>query len=592
MIYLPNGNMRGFSGDSETMVVPLHKTGVIVGDWDSRNLLLTAKRSKDDTDESAVFQKMTGSGITVTGKKAYVEIVPYDTVDEEDVLLYLDIRGEVRTDGTRDTFASWEFFLEKPVTKHTDATIPIYTTTPAQFADEVYYTPTITGLTGGGDTNLDGLATVGLDDGRMQKIIVDGSESTYRGTTGSASESSPDVILSDDQPSGYYWQLVSTSVVSWGSITGTLSFQTDLQSALDTKRTYDNSDFNFILEGDSIFQGVTSGGATAGNYLQDVIGSFSYFAGRATITDYANAGDQISSVISNYSSQTYTKRPSANGGKRAIYCILIGTNDSTSDATIATNVASLLTHVATAKTDGFEVWVCTLLPRGASGAINQWDGFNRRLKASNVPDKIIDLNAIFRDATTTDWTSDNLHPNNVGYLRIADAINAAAWSDRRLAETNFGSLAKQNSDAVAITGGAISGANITTSGNLGVTRSGPATLGSYDNTSASSRQWEFGHDAAAVGNLPAGSFKFNYYNGSSWEFSYSGFRPGGGIIGTAVTIPPVTVANLIATPATNTFATVNDASAFTAGSTVAGGGSVKCMVQYNGAAWKMVLQLY
>lgn len=57
-------------------------------------------------------------------------------------------------------------------------------------------------------------------------------------------------------------------------------------------------------------------------------------------------------------------------------------------------------------------------------------------------------------------------------------------------------------------------------------------------------------------------------------------------------LPPTTVANLPAAPVTNMFATVNDASAFTAGTTVTGGGSVKCLVQYDGAAWKMVLQLY
>jgi hypothetical protein len=52
------------------------------------------------------------------------------------------------------------------------------------------------------------------------------------------------------------------------------------------------------------------------------------------------------------------------------------------------------------------------------------------------------------------------------------------------------------------------------------------------------------------------------------------------------------VAALPASPTAGTFAMVNNAASFSAGGTVAGSGSVKCLVQYDGTNWKMVLQTY
>jgi hypothetical protein len=61
---------------------------------------------------------------------------------------------------------------------------------------------------------------------------------------------------------------------------------------------------------------------------------------------------------------------------------------------------------------------------------------------------------------------------------------------------------------------------------------------------------------------------------------------------TGLTLPPTTFANLPASPAVNTFATINNGPAFVAGNDADGTGSTKCLVQWNGTAWKMVLQLY
>lgn len=286
---------------------------------------------------------------------------------------------------------------------------------------------------------------------------------------------------------------------------------TATQAALDTKRTYDSADFNLILEGDSIFQGVTAGGATAGNYLQDRLPLKSFFSGRATIVDVATDGDTISSVVSNYASQVYPYRPSNQSGKRAILCLLIGTNDSTTDATIATNVTTLLSYVSTAKTDGFEVWVCTLLPRNTGGTPNQWDGFNRRLRSSNIPDKIIDLNAAFRDAADTALFGDNLHPTNLGYDILADLINAAAWSDDKASRGNFGSMAKQNAGTVAITGGTASVSTATvTGGNNSLTVNGANTVSAVLDPNGTTTNTIYA-DAAG------GFYGWDHYDGTTWR---------------------------------------------------------------------------
>lgn len=51
---------------------------------------------------------------------------------------------------------------------------------------------------------------------------------------------------------------------------------------------------------------------------------------------------------------------------------------------------------------------------------------------------------------------------------------------------------------------------------------------------------------------------------------------------------PKTVATLPASPATGQFANVTDATVSTVGTTVVGGGATKVLVQWDGAAWKIV----
>jgi hypothetical protein len=66
----------------------------------------------------------------------------------------------------------------------------------------------ITGLTGGGAANLDGVVTVGLASGTLRLVDLSGQLAIYIGRSGSAAEVVPDIIRSNDQPTAYYWQLV------------------------------------------------------------------------------------------------------------------------------------------------------------------------------------------------------------------------------------------------------------------------------------------------------------------------------------------------------------------------------------------------
>ena len=130
MTYVRNGTVDTNAGDSDTLSVQLAKPGVAAAWWATADLFFTAKLAATDTDEAAVIQKFTGIGITESGAVAAIEFVPFDTVEQEGVTLYCDIRGADPDTGERHTGASWTWKVNKPITKHTDPSITIYTTEP------------------------------------------------------------------------------------------------------------------------------------------------------------------------------------------------------------------------------------------------------------------------------------------------------------------------------------------------------------------------------------------------------------------------------------------------------------------------------
>lgn len=74
--------------------------------------------------------------------------------------------------------------------------------------NNLIYDPAITGLTGGGVTNLDGVPTAGLADGQMRIVRISGNLYIYRGTVYAIGQvTQPGTIVSADRPTEYRWFL-------------------------------------------------------------------------------------------------------------------------------------------------------------------------------------------------------------------------------------------------------------------------------------------------------------------------------------------------------------------------------------------------
>lgn len=359
--------------------------------------------------------------------------------------------------------------------------------------------------------------------------------------------------------------------------------------------------FNFILVGDSIMAGVTTGGATSPFFLANLLPTKSYFAGRATIINRGVPGRTTTQILADWQTGANTDpwawRPSNQGGTRAIVLVCAGINDWNNAASMTTALSNMTTYVSNLKAAGFEVWLGIPLPASNGGNADYvtrtgMKAYIRGLRSLTTPDKKIDFHQLVHNMTGTGsgaiWTGDSLHPNNTLYSTMADFINLKAWGDDALAAgTDLGTMAFQDSDAVTFDGVASFLSSPSRTANSGTTAEYVARVSG----AGSNRQVKFGHTSVPNGNVPANGFVVSIWNGSSWS-AIEGLSQEGVWIGNGMRMVPKTVATLPANPTTNTFATVTDAASFSAGSTVTGGGSTKCMVQYTGSAWVMVMQLY
>ena len=86
-----------FIGDTQPHTVPLAWTGEPFEPDAAWSLIWTAKRSASDDDDSAVIQKATGAGISVTEDKATIELVPYDTIFLPSTQLIWDLQAQSLT---------------------------------------------------------------------------------------------------------------------------------------------------------------------------------------------------------------------------------------------------------------------------------------------------------------------------------------------------------------------------------------------------------------------------------------------------------------------------------------------------------------
>jgi hypothetical protein len=119
-----------YIGDSTSHEIPLTWAGDDFTPGEAWSLIFTAKRSAQDSDDAAVFQKVTGAGISVTGNTAEVEIVPADTLALPSATYIWDIQAQSLSTGEVRTVALGGIKLVRDVTRKTTSSTQIFTTQP------------------------------------------------------------------------------------------------------------------------------------------------------------------------------------------------------------------------------------------------------------------------------------------------------------------------------------------------------------------------------------------------------------------------------------------------------------------------------
>lgn len=120
--------------------------------------------------------------------------------------------------------------------------------------------------------------------------------------------------------------------------------------------------------------------------------------------------------------------------------MLLGTNDfgnahnfSGQDVSAEQVIDAIRGAVAQARERGIKVYLGTLLPRNASGDLEQKrQAVNSWIRASKDVSGIIDFDKVMQDPSSPvrmpeDWTGDGLHPNDVGYAKMAAAVDLSLF---------------------------------------------------------------------------------------------------------------------------------------------------------------------
>lgn len=181
---------------------------------------------------------------------------------------------------------------------------------------------------------------------------------------------------------------------------------------------------SFVMEGDSITSGSPSyPGETAWPAFAATLTSF---RNRGALTVKAVSGSALSNMVARYVADVRPLRPAIVGGEVWLI-VLIGTNDIASGAVTSAGgpaawVDLLEAYVATAKTDGFKVAVCTILPVSNRTTIDQ--EVNQEIRISTVPDVVIELSDVLSNPSNAElFTGDGLHLKTAGAKVLAEQIN-------------------------------------------------------------------------------------------------------------------------------------------------------------------------
>lgn len=158
--------------------------------------------------------------------------------------------------------------------------------------------------------------------------------------------------------------------------------------------------------------------------------------GSGTFTNYAIPGVGLATLVADYSTTVYTKRPAATGSPRSILYVWIGANDyqNYSVNTPSAYIAALESYWAQAKADGFYVVAFTIMKR--SGNTNNLNflaetnrmAINNRIIRSAGWDMLVRPDLLFTNPDDTYFFSDGSHLTNPGNKLLAAAASAATMS--------------------------------------------------------------------------------------------------------------------------------------------------------------------
>lgn len=119
-----------YIGDTAPHTVPMAWAGEAFEPGAAWSLIWTAKHTAADDDSSAVVQKATGAGISVTEDTATIELVPDDTLFLPATQLVWDLQAQSLTTGEVRTVAFGGLKLARDVTRRTTTSLPIFTQQP------------------------------------------------------------------------------------------------------------------------------------------------------------------------------------------------------------------------------------------------------------------------------------------------------------------------------------------------------------------------------------------------------------------------------------------------------------------------------
>lgn len=165
-----------------------------------------------------------------------------------------------------------------------------------------------------------------------------------------------------------------------------------------------------IFEGDSITTAV-SPASGVGNDWPTRLMALELFSGRS-LTSYnvATNSATLANITSEYNSQVYPQRPSANGGRAAYLFVWIGANDF-GTIPAATWLASWESYITTAKADGFIVVAFTVMRQSGSTPVAEANrqAYNFGIINSSTPDYLVDTANLLPNPYNANFI-DGVHP--------------------------------------------------------------------------------------------------------------------------------------------------------------------------------------